>query len=158
MATAGQTTTSGGTSTSAVGDESTSDAPQSTGLVETSTGAGESTETGDPSTTTGAPPTQQPDEGMYSPCLSPLDCIGLTTCLTATDTSNQPIDAFCTAGSCTSPLAQCDATPGGTAVPICLPIQLGDTMDEVCALDCSAGQTCPTGMECRTLAAGAICS
>jgi len=95
---------------------------------------------------------------MYSSCDSIVDCIGLTACLTATDTGGQPIDPFCTAGACKSPLAQCDPTPGGTAVPICLPTDMGGVMDTVCALDCSQGQACPDGMDCRTLAGGSICS
>ncbi len=149
------------------------DDPNAGADVDTDADADNSPETGDetsaaPSTDTdtdaagtsggsssGGPPSEQPEQGMYSPCDSIVDCIGLTACLTATDAGGQPIEPFCTSGACKSPLAQCDPTPGGTAVPVCLPT---DTMDNVCALDCSQGQECPVGMDCRTLAGGSICS
>ncbi|MBV1859626.1 MAG: hypothetical protein KUG77_14530 [Nannocystaceae bacterium] len=157
-ATTNPSTTSGSTSdaeTSAqTGDSGDGTSP--TTNTDTDTDVGDtSSET---SSGSGAPPSEQPEDGMYSPCGSIVDCIGLTACLTATDTGGQPIDAFCTAGACDSPLAQCDPTPGGTAVPICLPIELAGVMDTLCALDCSQGQECPDGMDCRTLAAGSICS
>lgn len=167
-ATATATATTGPSTTTGSTDDSNADA-------ETSAGSGGSAGTGDgtstaPSTdtdiegssgeapSTGEPPSEQPEDGMYSRCDSIVDCIGLTACLTATDTGGQPIEAFCTAGACKSPLAQCDPTPGGTAVPICLPTDIGGVMDNLCALDCSQGQECPDGMDCRTLAAGSICS
>jgi hypothetical protein len=127
----------------------TSGPPPTTGVATTSD-SGESSGGGTPS--------EQPEDGMYSACGSPIDCIGLTSCLTAIDTGGQPIDAFCTDGACNSPLAQCDPTPGGTAVPICLEVDSGGVMDTVCALDCSQGQACPAGMNCRTLTGGSICS
>ncbi len=122
----------------------------------TASGSSDTDTTGGESS--GGTPSEQPEDGMYSQCVSVVDCIGLTACLTVNDSSGAPIDPFCTAGSCESPLAQCDPTPGGTAVPICLPVDMAGVMDNVCALDCSMGQQCPAGMECKTLAEGAICS
>lgn len=152
--------------TSSTTDASSGDAESSTNTTTagatgttwegTSTGSADSTP--DTDNTSGAGMSEQPEDGMYSACASAVDCIGLTTCLTATDTGGQPIDPFCTAGSCKSPLAQCAPTPGGTAVPICLEVDLGGVMDSVCALDCSQGQACPMGMDCRTLEGASICS
>lgn len=161
-ATATTGTPSGSTSGEAASSEASTD-PDPTAEDTTATtgdgttGAAATGSTTESPTTDSGEPDQQPDDGMYSACVSVVDCIGLTTCLTATDTSGSPIEPFCTAGSCNSPLAQCDPTPGGTAVPICLPVDLGGTMDTVCALDCSVGE-CPAGMQCRVLAEGSICS
>jgi|GEM_PF-2246305 len=160
-ATATATTTNGTTDPGTSGGDSgpeTSESAESGSAESGGMTSGSDSTAGTADETSGGIPPQQPEDGMYSECVSVVDCIGLTACLTATDTSNQPIDPFCTAGSCESPLAQCDATPGGTAVPICLPVDIGGVMDDVCALDCSQGQTCPTGMQCRTLASGSICS
>lgn len=159
-ATATATTTS---TTSASTDDSESDGESSDGTDDpTDPSDGSSTDTDTDTvgssgggSSSGEPPSEQPEDGMYSSCDSIVDCIGLTACLTATDTGGQPIEPFCTAGACKSPLAQCDPTPGGTAVPICL---LTASMETVCALDCSQGQECPDGMDCRTLAGGSICS
>lgn len=157
-ATTGPATSSGSSDDSDAGSNpETSDATGDTGE---GTSNNPSSDTGIEGTSgeassSGAVPSEQPENGMYSSCDSIADCVGLTACLTATDTSGQAIDAFCTAGACDSPLAQCDPTPGGTAVPICLPT---DAMDNVCALDCAQGQECPDGMDCRTLAGGSICS
>lgn len=156
----GPSTTSGSTDDS----DADADASEETGEPGDGTSSDPSTTDTDTGGSSGAAsssgemPSEQPEDGMYSACDSVVDCIGLTACLTATDTGGQPIEAFCTAGSCDSPLAQCDPTPGGTAVPICLPTEIGGAMDTLCALDCSAGQECPDGMDCRTLAAGSICS
>jgi hypothetical protein len=47
----------------------------------------------------------------------------------------------------------CDSMPGGTAAPICLTV----TQGTVCALDCSAGQTCPGGMICAAVEGMSVC-
>ena len=163
-ATATATTTTAST-TSGSTDDADADGESSAGTDDPTdpsggTSTGPSTDTDTPGSSSGGsssgePPSEQPEDGMYSSCDSIVDCIGLTACLTATDTGGQPIDPFCTAGACKSPLAQCDPTPGGTAVPICL---LTASEETVCALDCSQGQECPDGMDCRTLAGGSICS
>ncbi len=113
--------------------------------------------TGDDATTTGVA-SQQPADGMYSDCLSSVQCIGLTTCLTVLDGNGQATDGFCTSGGCNSPLAQCDPTPGGNTMPICFPIEQNGNADTVCALDCSAGQACPAGMQCQAFSSGSICT
>ncbi|MGH1341899.1 MAG: hypothetical protein ACRBN8_10130 [Nannocystales bacterium] len=161
--TATPTTATSTTASDSTGGSGDTELPTETAESTGETSAEASTDT-DPlgssggESTFGEPPSEQPEDGMYSSCASIVDCIGLTACLTATDTGGQPIDPFCTAGACKSPLAQCDPTPGGTAVPICLPTKTESGMDTVCALDCSQGQECPDGMDCRTLAAGSICS
>lgn len=151
----GASTSTGENTDDAEPEPTTPDSTNTSGPAPTS---GVTTTSSGDESSGGETPSEQPEDGMYSQCGSPVDCIGLTTCLTAVDTSGQPIDAFCTAGACNSPLAQCDPTPGGTAVPICMDVDSGGVMDTVCALDCSQGQTCPAGMNCRTLTGGSICS
>ena len=106
----------------------------------------------------GGPPSEQPADGMYSDCLSAVECIGLTTCMTLLDGGGEVSDGFCTVGACMNAAASCDPTPGGTAVPFCFPIEQNGTADDICALDCSGGGTCPAGMECYELSAGSICA
>ena len=116
----------------------------STGMSMGSTGMG-STGMGDDSGL------EQPADGMYSECTLPEDCMVATSnvCVTINGGSG-----FCTNMACVNPVADCDASPGGTAPPICFPVD--DTLTS-CALDCSAGQICPTGMTCTALADGSIC-
>lgn len=155
-------TSSSDSTTSDESDSDPSDASDpSSDTSDTSGNSSGMTSSGSGSTASGSSgdeESEQPEDGMYSACASPVDCIGFTTCLTATDTGGQPIDPFCTDGACSSPLADCQPTPGGTAVPICLEVEIGGVMDSVCALDCSQGQECPAGMDCRTLTGGSICS
>lgn len=94
---------------------------------------------------------EQPADGMYSECMVPADCSMVTSnvCVTINGGSG-----FCTNMGCTNPAVDCDPSPGGTAPPICFPVD--DTLTS-CALDCSAGQICPTGMTCTVLANGSIC-
>ena len=154
-------TSSSDSTTSDESDSDPSDASDPSDTSDTSGNSSGMTSSGSGSTASGSSgdeESEQPEDGMYSACASPVDCIGFTTCLTATDTGGQPIDPFCTDGACSSPLADCQPTPGGTAVPICLEVEIGGVMDSVCALDCSQGQECPAGMDCRTLTGGSICS
>lgn len=154
-------TSSSDSTTSDESDSDPSDASDPSDPSDTSGNSSGMTSSGSGSTASGSSgdeESEQPEDGMYSACASPVDCIGFTTCLTATDTGGQPIDPFCTDGACSSPLADCQPTPGGTAVPICLEVEIGGVMDSVCALDCSQGQECPAGMDCRTLTGGSICS
>ena len=96
---------------------------------------------------------EQPASGMYSECTVPEDCVAPSNvCITI----NMGV-GFCTNMGCANPAADCDPTPGGTAVPICFPIELNMMPDSSCALDCSGGQICPTGMACAVLEGGSIC-
>lgn len=159
------TTASGSTGANPTTDEPTTEADDDSGSNTDALTSGPDTEgsdtdaltTGDDSATTGVP-SQQPDDGMYSDCLSSVECIGLTTCLTILDGNGQATDGFCTSGGCNSPLAQCDPTPGGNSMPVCFPIEQNGIPDTVCALDCSAGQACPAGMQCQALSSGSICT
>ena len=40
----------------------------------------------------------------------------------------------------------------------CFPVTLDGQATNACALDCSGGATCPTGMTCYTLTIGSICA
>lgn len=102
----------------------------------------------------------QPPSGQYSHCLAGNDCTGggVTLCFQALDAMMTPIDGFCTTDGCANPAVDCDPSPGGTATPICYPIDVGGTPEQVCALDCSANKTCPTGMECLNFTSGSVCA
>ncbi|RMH00482.1 MAG: hypothetical protein D6705_00265 [Deltaproteobacteria bacterium] len=63
-------------------------------------------------------------------------------------------DAFCTISNCSNPALDCDPSPGGTATPICVP----NGASSFCALDCSNGKTCPTGMTCYNVTVAMICA
>ena len=56
---------------------------------------------------------------------------------------------FCTY-ACDGGLASCAPIAGGTATPTCLPVG----SDEVCALDCGSGKSCPSSMRCEQIEAG----
>ncbi len=109
---------------------------------------------GDSSTGMGDAGTEQPQSGMYSPCTVPEDCqLPSNLCLTV-----NMMSGFCTNTACTDPVMQCDATPGGTATPICFPVDLDGMAQDSCALGCDGGLICPTGMTCVALADGSICA
>jgi hypothetical protein len=105
----------------------------------------------------GEMPGGQPAEGMYAACTVPADCVGVTLCVTIVDPMQVPIGGFCTSPACTNAAVDCDAAPGGTATPMCLPLTVNDMPDAACALDCSSGKTCPLGMECLDVTGGSIC-
>jgi hypothetical protein len=119
--------------------------------------AGDETETSSGTHETGDEvPSEQPASGMYSACLSPAMCVGQTTCFTITE-GMDVVDGFCTSAPCTDAGIDCDASPGGSATPICFDMLVGGMETMGCALDCSSGKTCPAGMQCYTLATGEIC-
>jgi hypothetical protein len=93
-----------------------------------------------------------PGTGMYSHCLAPEQCPGgaVNVCMTIGDN----LAGFCTNSMCTNPAVDCDPSPGGTAEPMCAPTTLNNQPAQVCALDCSAGKTCPVGMQCWNLEGG----
>ena len=97
---------------------------------------------------------EQPAMGMYSDCLLPRDCVAPSNVCLVVNMD----DGFCTNMGCVNPAADCDPTPGGTATPICFPVELDMMAQNSCALDCSSGQTCPAGMMCYALADGSICA
>jgi hypothetical protein len=148
--------TSGGSTSAGSDGESEGEAEGSTSGVD----AGESTTSGDPSTTgmtsnttnmSGGESTDdggnngsQPADGMYSACT-----MANNTCTMAPVTIcvYTMTDGFCTADGCANPAQDCDPSPGGTADPICL----SAPPYSFCALDCSGGATCPTGMTCTAV-------
>jgi hypothetical protein len=79
--------------------------------------------------------------------MAAADCPNNGGCLTLGD----PVtDGFCTDdGVCP---AGCDPPPGEAPVTC-----LAGTGYNVCALDCSAGQACPTPMVCTSLSGGTVC-
>ncbi|MEM7154774.1 MAG: hypothetical protein AAF799_18130 [Myxococcota bacterium] len=129
-------------SAEATGDDAPEDSETqvATGDVETSGGA------------TGDPADEQPEDGMYSECLTNTDCIGLTSCVLVGGAST----GFCTSAGCKAPASDCAANPGATATaaPACVEDATGA---QVCALACSMDATCPLGMECLALGEAMVC-
>jgi hypothetical protein len=117
--------------------------PASTGAQADPPDAGSGTDGGVP-----------PATGMYGECLVPEDCAAPNNvCIVVNDT-----EGFCTNMACTNPATDCDPAPGGTATPICFPIELNGMPTASCALGCAGGLTCPVGMTCWPLAEGSICA
>jgi hypothetical protein len=99
--------------------------------------------------------TPQPTSGIYSPCINPgpdFQCNGFTgtyVCSFVSVIGLPTEDAFCTVPCNTA--ADCPSS-GCTALPAC---RYGaDIQTNVCALDCSEGRNCPTGMMCKEIADG----
>lgn len=119
-----------------------------------SSGAADSGDTSTPGSSDGSsgamPVDEQPDDGMYSACTGPADCIGLITCVAVGATG------FCSA-SCADPVQDCAVNPSATstAPALCVADVTGLM---VCALSCADGQTCPGGMECLPLGATMVCA
>jgi hypothetical protein len=145
-------TTVGSSSTTA-GSDSSSSAPDE----DASSASGSATEpdpeesSGDASESSSGGVDEQPADGMYSACESAVDCFGVQGCAVV-----MPNVGFCTNGSCTD-ASTCVASPGGTAVPACVPAMLNGAATQICALDCDGGDTCPGGMECLPLDAAMVC-
>jgi hypothetical protein len=156
----------GESSGSTTGESSGGDDESSTGGVSTTmtdttgmtslddTGLGSSEDTNDP-TGNG----MQPMDGMYAPCLTAQECgVVPALCITIQDADMNDIDGFCSEIECVNPAVDCDASPGGTAVPRCMPATVNDMAEQACALDCSNGLTCPPPMTCYDLnGVGEIC-
>lgn len=103
-------------------------------------------------------PGMQPEDGMYSDCLTAGQCVGLNTCVTILDVDNNPTDGFCSNNACEDPAAECDPTPAGDTVPFCMSLVLNGVDDTVCALDCSGDTPCPGGMICWDLGGVSVCA
>jgi hypothetical protein len=103
-------------------------------------------------------PGMQPVDGMYSDCLMAAQCVGLNTCVTILDANGDPTDGFCSNNACADPVADCDPTPAGDTVPICMALTLNGEPDTVCALDCSNDVPCPGEMTCWDLNGISICA
>ena len=150
---------SGGSST-ATGDGTTASGGSTGGSTDGGDTSSTSATTVDPTldgSSSGGPidPTDgQPADGMWSACTVAMDCGNLPIlCIT----NEGATDGFCSTTGCTNAAVDCDPSPGGTAMPTCVPITVNDMMEMACALSC-AGLTCPTGMVCMNFAdLGMIC-
>lgn len=159
--------TEGGEATGATGDGSSGSGSTSTGDPG-STGAVDSSSGGPPLTTGvtadgtssegGGGNGMQPADGMYSACEIPEDCGFVPElCITIGDAMN-PVGGFCSQTGCANPAVDCDPSPGGTAVPICVPVEVDGAADSACALQCMGGLTCPVPMQCVNVTGfGEIC-
>lgn len=140
--------------TTGLGEDSSSSAD------ETSTTADTGLDPADLATTDdGAVPGDgQPADGMWSQCTTAQECGPIPAlCIYLVDENMNPTDGFCSQTACANAATDCDANPGGTAPPICVPMQIDGMADQVCALNCGAG-TCPTGMACMNITdLGMIC-
>lgn len=149
--TTGSTGAVGASSSSGAGDSSSETSTGTTGSPTTSSSTG-AAETGEPD------PGTQPAEGLYADCISDDQCgpsPGL--CFTFTDMDGNTTDGFCSRSECTNAAVDCVPTPGATALPACVPRTVNDMPNSACALDCSGGATCPSGMTCQALDFGSIC-
>lgn len=148
--------TNGGTATStssASNDDDPSDPSTNDGTEATSIeGTTFFTSTG--AFTTGGP-VEQPEEGMYSPCESAVECFGLTFCRTVA--GEEGTVGFCTNTGCAGP-ADCEAAPAGNATPECFPADVNGEPGMVCALTCDVGEVCPAPMICHDTASGSVCA
>lgn len=148
--------TSTGNGTTTTTDPSTTSG--STGNAEsTSTGPGEGSSSGMADSSSGGPACDPPVVGEWNACIGPdgmqdnllcnymgnPDGTGFLTCLTSSEIEGGNI---CTIRDCEDACDCFDPPATGTAEVVCSPI-LADGAN-ACGLDCSAGQTCPDGMEC----------
>ncbi|MEX1364998.1 MAG: hypothetical protein AB1Z98_17855, partial [Nannocystaceae bacterium] len=141
----------GGSTSTGMGGGSTS---TGMGGGSTSTGMGGSTSTGGGSSSTG--PACNDVGGTYDACVNmagavdttPCNAPGTSTCLTTGGAMGAPFTgSVCSVDTC---MDECDcpaAPPTGNAVVTCSDVT-GDPMALFCSLDCSMGETCPTGMVC----------
>ncbi|MEX1366306.1 MAG: hypothetical protein AB1Z98_24490 [Nannocystaceae bacterium] len=148
--TAGATGGSGPQDGTTDGGDSTGPAV-TTGPMMTTTGV-----TAGGSTDDGGGNGMQPANGMYSSCLVAGDCDFL--CITLTDDLGAVLGGFCSDFPCINPAIDCDPSPGGTAIPSCIGIEINMVPDTACYLDCTGGLSCPSPMVCEPVVGGlSIC-
>jgi len=160
-------TTTPATGESTSGSESDSTAESSTAAAESSSSGDESSSSGgsDPTMatsddgTSGGGNGMQPADGMYSSCAVAMDCgVVPELCITISDAMMMPLGGFCSQTGCMNPAVDCDPAPGGTATPVCMPIEVDDEEEQACALSCTGGLVCPVPMQCHPLAGGNFCA
>lgn len=101
------------------------------------------------SDSTTGPPACNDVPGNYAVCLGPGNavdtsaCDGANNCLTA---GNPVIAGVCSVTPCAD-TCDCPAAPATGTAPIACDAITGGP-EQFCYLDCSGGQTCPTGMVC----------
>jgi hypothetical protein len=79
----------------------------------------------------------------FSGCIDKGDCLD-DWCLRPANEAG-----FCTYSCAANGVAACELSPGGTATLTCLAVQ----GDQVCALDCAGGKSCPSNMRCEQIEA-----
>lgn len=152
-------TTSGGSSSSSGDDTTTTTSTSTTAPGTGDTGPDPAGSSGGGSTDDGGGNGMQPEDGMYSPCLTAQEC-GMTPilCITILDAMMNPSDGFCSETGCANAAVDCAPSPGGTAVPRCMPVTVNQMAQQACALDCSGGKVCPAPMQCYDLdGVGMVC-
>lgn len=148
----------GSSSSTGTDDTSTTTSGATTMPASESTGT-DPVGTSDGGSTDGGGDGMQPQDGMYSPCLTAQEC-GMTPilCITVVDAMMNPTDGFCSETGCANPAIDCAPSPGGTATPRCMPVTVNAMALQACALDCSAGKVCPAPMQCYDLdGVGMVC-
>ncbi len=83
----------------------------------------------------------QPDSGPYSQCVGGSCEPGLTCIVPELIVDDMCVESCLPAGDPSS----CTPAPGGDSTPICLAVN----GSSYCALDCSGGRSCPSGMVCH---------
>jgi hypothetical protein len=90
-----------------------------------------------------------PPAGVFGDCAASLDaCMTDGPKLCVSDSQDSPTIAVC-ARRCTE-VCDCWGAPAdGTAAVAC--VTLDQSGDNTCVLDCTNGETCPTGMSCSNI-------
>jgi len=103
------------------------------------------------------PDGNQPADGLWSQCTTAQECGAIPSlCIYVVDANMNPTDGFCSETGCANPAVDCPS-PGGTATPVCVPIEVNGQPEQACALNCAAGM-CPVGMNCMNITdLGMIC-
>lgn len=97
----------------------------------------------------------QPPPGIFGDCASSLDaCMTDGPKLCVMDNQDAPSIAVC-ARRCTD-VCDCWAPPGDGTAPVACEV-IDQSGDSTCVLDCSDGQTCPTGMTCNAFGGVGLC-
>jgi hypothetical protein len=90
-----------------------------------------------------------PPPGVFGDCAAGLDaCMTDGPKLCVSDSQDSPTIAVC-ARRCTEVCDCWGAPTDGTAAVAC--VTLDQSGDNTCVLDCTNGETCPTGMSCSNI-------
>lgn len=100
-------------------------------------------------------PVEEPPQVGFDDCANNPAAVCREGEVCVSDDTVDPNTAVCAQTGCTDPATDClVAPPGGDAQVACA--EIDDSSDgEECVIDCSGGETCPTGMAC---AAGGYCT
>lgn len=157
----GDATESAGSSGSGEGSTSV---PGSSGIVDGSSSDGGPPTTGvsmgDSTTDGGGGNGMQPLMGMWAACEIPEDCsYSPALCITISDDMMMLLGGFCSDVGCQNPAVDCEPSPNGIAVPVCVPVTVNMVADTACALQCTGGLACPAPMQCINVTGfGEVCA